>query len=425
MTSSEVSKSQVSGNVLPFALPSIGEEEMPSRVTATSPGMVLSIVSTYEDQFANLFPKDIQAFAFWKGRVALYAILESLGIGPGDEVIMPGFTCVVVPNAVLYRGAIPVYVDIEDTSFTMDVCDIERKITNRTKAIIVQHTYGIPAEMDAIMSLAAKARIAVIEDCAHALGSTYKDRIVGSIGDAAFFSSQWSKPYTTGMGGMAIAADRNLRQKLESLQARYSRPGLKEVSILRLQMTIYHKFFTSRLFWVAMRSLKVLSDTGIFMPSSSKEELVGAKPVGYEKGMSEFQALRGLRELSHLKDNLASRDQLTGWYSQMLPNAGFEPLTIPPGGKAVLVRYPLLVKNKLTVLAEAQRRRIELGSWFDSVIHPSGTPLRDMGYSPGQCPVAERVVRHIVNLPLHRRVSENDALRTVSFIKEMRERGYA
>ena len=400
-------------------------KEIALSIASASPGKVLSAMSAYEDQFAGLFPKDLQAFAFWKGRVALYAILESLGIGPGDEVIMPGFTCVVVPNAVLYRGAIPIYVDIEETSFTMDVRDIEQKITSRTRAIIVQHTYGIPAEMDAIMAVAAQAGVAVIEDCAHALGSTYKDRMVGSIGDAAFFSSQWSKPYTTGMGGMAVTADRNMSRKLASVQAQYSTPGLKEVSLLRLQMAIYHKFFTPRLFWIATRTLKVLSKTGLFIASSSKEELVGAKPVGYEKRMSEFQALCGLRELSHLKENLASREQFTSWYSQLLRNAGFEPLTIPPGGKAVLVRYPLLVKNKPAVLAEAQRRSIEIGNWFDSVIHPSGSPLRDMGYSPGQCPVAERVVRHIVNLPLHRRVSENDVQRTVDFIKEMQGRGYA
>jgi len=86
---------------------------MAFSIASASAGKVLSSLSTYEDQFAGLFPKDIQAFAFWKGRVALFAILESLGIGSGDEVIMPGFTCVVVPNAVLYRGAIPIYVDIE------------------------------------------------------------------------------------------------------------------------------------------------------------------------------------------------------------------------------------------------------------------------------------------------------------------------
>ncbi len=225
-----------------------GAEGMTLPVGSTTSGSVPSALSAYEGQFAGLFPKDTQAFAFWKGRVALYAILESLGIGPGDEVIVPGFTCVVVPNAVLYRGARPVYVDIEGTSFTMDVSDIAKKITSRTKAIIVQHTYGIPAEMDAIMAIAVRGGIPVIEDCAHALGSTYKDRIVGSIGAAAFFSSQWSKPYTTGMGGMAVSADRSLCLKLASIQARYSRPGLKEVSLLRLQMSIYHKFFVAAAF---------------------------------------------------------------------------------------------------------------------------------------------------------------------------------
>jgi len=401
------------------------EGKLTLPLESPSSGMVLPALSAYEGQFAGLFPKDTQAFAFWKGRVALYAILESLGIGPGDEVIIPGFTCVVVPNAVLYRGARPVYVDIEATSFTMDVPDIERKISSRTKAIIVQHSYGIPVEMDTIMAIAANSGIAVVEDCAHALGSTYKDRIVGSIGDAAFFSSQWSKPYTTGMGGIAVSADGGLCRKLASVQARYSKPELKEVSLLRLQLAIYHRFFTPGLFWIAMRTLAVLSKAGLFIASSSKEELVGAKPAGYEKRMSEFQASRGVRELSQLKDNLASRERLARLYSRLLCNAGLEPVTIPPGCKPVLVRYPLLVKNKPAVLAEAQRRGIEIGSWFESVVHPAGTPLKEMGYSPGQCPVAEHVVNHVVNLPLHRRVSEADALRTVDFIKEMRGRGYA
>jgi len=401
-----------------------GAEEITLPVESTTSGTVPSALSSYEGQFAALFSKDTHAFAFWKGRVALYAILESLGIGPGDEVIVPTFTCVVVPNAVLYRGARPVYVDIDDTSFTVNVSDIAKKITSRTKAIIVQHTYGIPAEMDGIMSIAARGGIPVIEDCAHALGSTYKDKIVGSIGAAAFFSSQWSKPYTTGMGGMAVSTDRSLCVNLASIQARYSKPGLKEVSLLRLQMSIYHTFFSPRLFWTARRMLSELSKTGLFIASSSQEELMGAKPEGYEKRMSEFQASRGVIELSQLRDKLASREQLAGRYSRLLRDSGLQSVTIPPGTRPVLLRYPLLVKNKPAVLAEAQRRAIEIGSWFDSVIHPSDSALKVVGYSPGQCPVAERVVHHIVNLPLHHRVSEYDAIRVVDFIKEMRGCGY-
>lgn len=401
-----------------------GVEQITLPVDLTTSDRVPSALSAYEGQFAGLFPKETQAFAFWKGRVALHAILESLDIGPGDEVIVPGFTCVVVPNAVLYRGARPVYVDIEDTSFTMDVSDIAKNITSRTKAIIVQHTYGIPAEMDAIMSIAMRVGIPVIEDCAHALGSTYKGRIVGSIGAAAFFSSQWSKPYTTGMGGMAVSAEPNLCLKLESIQARYAEPGLKEVSLLRLQMSIYHKFFVPRLFWMATRTLNALSKTGLFIASSSQEELMGVKPAGYEKRMSQFQGSRGVIELSKLRENMVSREQLTGLYNRLLCNSGLKQVTIPPGTRPVLLRYPLLVKNKPAVLAEAQRRAVEIGSWFDSPLHPEGSPLEQLGYLPGQCPVAERVVQHMVNLPLHRRVSEHEAIRVVDFIKEMRGRAY-
>ena len=162
--------------------------EMSFHVGSTSAG-----TTTYERQFAGCFPNHTQAFAFWKGRVALYAILESLGIGPGDEVILPGFTCVVVPNAVLYRGAMPVYVDIEGTAFTMDVRDIERKITSRTKAIIVQHTYGIPADMDGIKTIADRHGLPIIEDAPLAHGARYCGKRVGLFGQLACFSFYPSK----------------------------------------------------------------------------------------------------------------------------------------------------------------------------------------------------------------------------------------
>jgi dTDP-4-amino-4,6-dideoxygalactose transaminase len=98
-----------------------------------------------------------------------------------------------------------------------------------------------------------------------------------------------------------------------------------------------------------MKTLKVLSNLGVFVGSSSEEELIGAKPVGYEKRMSEFQASCGLDELSHLKENIDLREKLTVRYDQLLADAGFKPVAIPPGVHAVLVRYPLLVKNKAAV----------------------------------------------------------------------------
>ena len=108
-------------------------------------------------------------------------------IGEGDEVLVQAFTCVAVPNSVLWAQATPVYADI-DATLNIDPIDVEKKITNRTKAIIVQHTFGIPADMDALVALAKKHNILLIEDCAHSLGATYKGKKVGTFGDAAFFS---------------------------------------------------------------------------------------------------------------------------------------------------------------------------------------------------------------------------------------------
>ncbi len=125
---------------------------------------------------------------FFKGRVALYAILKAMEIQSGDEVILPGFTRVVVPNAIIYLNGRPVYVDIDKKTYNIDVTKIEEKIKYRTKAIVAQHTFGIPAEMDKISEIAKKYNLYVIEDACHAIGSKYKGKEVGPFSDAAFFS---------------------------------------------------------------------------------------------------------------------------------------------------------------------------------------------------------------------------------------------
>lgn len=142
-------------------------------------------IQKYEDMFKK-FLNVSHASSFWKGRVALYAILKALGIGEGDEVLVEGFTCVVVPNAVIFAGAKPVYIAPDPKTYNMDVSQIETAITSKTKAIIVQHTFGLPADMDSILNIAKKYNLRVIEDCAPALGAIYKGRKVGTFGDAAF-----------------------------------------------------------------------------------------------------------------------------------------------------------------------------------------------------------------------------------------------
>ena len=120
----------------------------------------------------------------------MYAILKALDVGDGDEVILPGYTCVMDVNPIKYLGAKPVYVDIDPITYNLDVSLLEETITPQTKVIVAQHTYGYPCEMDAIMAIAARHDLPVVEDCCLALGSKYKGKTCGTFGAAAYWSFQ-------------------------------------------------------------------------------------------------------------------------------------------------------------------------------------------------------------------------------------------
>ena len=168
------------------------------------------------------------------GTAGLHLCLCALGIGEGDEVILPSFTFIAAGNAVLYQRAKPVFVDIEGISLTLDLGRIEEKITPRTRAIIVVHTFGHPADMDPIMRVARKHGVAVVEDACEAIGAQYRGRSVGGIGDCGVFGFYPNKPITTGEGGMVVTRDAHLAETMRALrnQGRRAGDGWLEHSLL-------------------------------------------------------------------------------------------------------------------------------------------------------------------------------------------------
>ena len=130
---------------------------------------------------------------FWKGRVALYALLKGCGVSEGDEVILPAFTCVVVPNAIKYLGAKPIYVDIDKESLGASLESVRGSITSKTKAIICQNTFGLSYQLTEIVALAREKHLVTIEDCTHGFGGFYHSKPNGIFCDASFFSTQWNK----------------------------------------------------------------------------------------------------------------------------------------------------------------------------------------------------------------------------------------
>ncbi|MFN6945110.1 MAG: DegT/DnrJ/EryC1/StrS family aminotransferase [Cytophagaceae bacterium] len=364
---------------------------------------------------ANLNTGNI--YAFFKGRVALYAILKAIGVKARDEIILPGFTCVVVPNAIIYLGAKPVYVDINSETFNIDPQLIEEKITEKTKAIIAQHTFGIPADMDKILYIAKKHNLFVIEDSCHALGSKYKGKYVGSFGDAAFFSSQWSKPVTTGLGGWAVVNNSVIRDNMEKIVLEFQKPAVRENIMLRLQYLAYLMFSRPSLFWFAQNTYRALSKVGMTIGSSLPEELECRMPDGYKKRMSTWQKALLERKLAEIDKTIEQRRHLTSLYEIILKQKGFRTVKKVEGNEPVFLRYPLLVRNKKKVLLEARKRCIELGDWFLSPVHPNSDGWDKVNYQKGICPVAEEVCDHIINLPIYSKIRKRDISKIVEFLE--------
>lgn len=364
-------------------------------------------------------------FYFFKGRVAFYAILKAIGIKPGDEIILPGFTCVVVPNAITYLGAKPVYVDIDPKTFNIDVLKLEELIIShpsqlaQPKAIVAQHTFGIPAEMDKIVKIAKKYNLYVIEDSCHTIGSKYKGEEVGTFGDAAFYSSQWSKPVTTALGGWAVVNNPELKQNMEKIFSDFMVPSYRENLHLRIQYFTYSKFFKPSLFWFAQNSYRTLSSLGITLGSSSHEELECKMPEGYMKKMLTWQRNLLEKKLRDIDGSIKHRKLVTSLYERYLSERGIETIKLPNDYDPVFLRYPLIVRNKEKMLIEAKKRRIEIGDWFLSPVHPNLHGWEKVSYKKGMCPIAESTCEHIINLPTHQKVGIKEVERIVKFIDHL------
>ena len=157
----------------------------------------------------------ISEFTFFRGRVALYAILKAAELKPGASVALQAFTCVAVPEALLAAGMRPVYIDVIEGGYTMDPADLRRKMTPEVGAIVVQHTFGIPTDVPEMRRIACADNRPFIEDCCHTYLSTVSGQRVGTLGEASFYSFEWGKPIVAGMGGSAVANDGELRKNLK------------------------------------------------------------------------------------------------------------------------------------------------------------------------------------------------------------------
>jgi len=377
----------------------------------------------YVDRFERGFAQWLgvrHAFAFWRGRVALYAILRALDIGPNDEVVLTGYTCIAVARPIKYVGAKPIYVDIEPVTYCMAPELLEERISSKTRLIIAQHTFGYVADMERIAAIAEAKKVPVVEDACLAVGSSHQGRPAGTMSLAAYWSGQWNKHFTTGLGGWVTTASDTFADRLrETIEAEASSPSVKENLALGVQRAGHRVLAFPRMMSRTEALYHWLSKKGLLPDHSLKAKDVPVRPPRFFRTMGRGQAKAGLRHLRRLEANLQHRRQLTRLYEQLLRARGWPVAETPTGMDPALVRCPLRVADKARAVEMARDRHLEVGTWFDCPLHQVRTDLEVYDYHPGMCPVAEEVSRQIVNLPLHPRVNERMVRDCVDLVCEI------
>ena len=385
-------------------------------------GLGRSSVERFETRLGELHGRG-DAAAFGAGRVALAAILDALKIGHDDEVIVPAYTCVAVPNPVLFCGALPIYADVEARIPNIDIQSVRQRLSARTRAVIVQHTFGYPIDMRPFLALAREHGFALIEDCTHALGARYDGRLVGTFGDAAFYSFEQSKVISTGQGGSAYSEDESISRGIRDYQRRCQAPQSHQVSSLLVGLGMKAAFKgwglsdRSRLPEYYLTRLGLISEA-----VTTEAEYRCELPEAFAKAFSSRQAGLGVRQLDALEENLAARRRIaTRYFSSLEVPDDWLVHPVPEAAPAFL-RFPLRVPDKQGLIDFARLRGVWIGNWFSAPVHPLGVPQDRAGYSVGDCPQAELAVARIANLPCHPRMTDDDVDKVLRVVNEFAKR---
>ena len=359
---------------IPLSAPDITEEEIEAVVSVLrSPRLSLGPkLEEFEHAMAEYVGAE-HAVGVSSGTAGLHLALLALGVGPGDEVIVPSFTFVAVANAVRYVRAVPVFADIDAESLNLDPARVEAAITPRTRAMIAVHTFGRPADMAALGQIARRHQLRLIEDACEALGAEIDGRRVGTFGEAAVFAFYPNKQITTGEGGMVVTQDAAVARRVRALR-NHGRTG---------------------------------------------DAWLEHAEVGYNYRLSEIQAALGIVQLGRVEKILARREAVARRYGALLQgNAALRlPAVDVPGVRLSWFVFVVQVAERDRVAGRMREKGIATGQYFlpihrQPAYSPQTTQRRQSGDSPefvidpGGLPVTERVGARTLALPFFNRITE-------------------
>ncbi len=348
----------------------------------------------------------------FRGRVALYAILRNLNITKGDYVAIQAFTCIAVPEAILQLGAKPVYIDIEEDGYNMCPVDLKQKLIPRCKAVVVQHTFGIPAKIKDIKSICHRSNLYLIEDCCHSFHSTVNTQLVGTFGTASFHSYEWGKPLALGIGG---SYNFNKESNFDSFK--YKKPPFHIILKIEIQYLIFKYFYSPKLYWVLKNLFNLFSKVGLvtgnfnnIKPSTNSPEFSWLMSPQVEKRLVHYK--KSLKEISKHSVYLLNQ------YMKLLENTNVTLPILNSGNNNVLCRLPLRVKDKKNLLNSAKKYNVELANWYKTPVHPiTDDNYNLIHYIQYSCPNAEQRCKEVISLPLHSSVTYKDVLKISNFLR--------
>ena len=369
------------GDPVPVNTPLLDGRERQYLIECIESGWISSegpFVARFEEAFARRVGRK-HGVAVANGSMALDAAVAALGIAPGDEVILPSFTIISCAAAIVRAGGRPVAVDCDPVTWNMDVSKIEERITPRTRAIMVVHIYGLPSDMDAILAVAERHRLAIIEDAAEMHGQTYRGRPCGSFGELSTFSFYPNKHVTTGEGGMIVTDDAQLAERCRSLR--------------NLCFKAEQRFVHDEL--------------------------------GWNMRMTNLQAALGLAQLERLDEFVQRKRAMGRLYTQLLAGTPGLQLPLPRTDYADNIYWVYgLVLDESTgcdakeAMARLGRRGIGTRPFFWPM-HEQPV-LRRLGYFTTEShPVAERLARRGFYVPSGLALTEDQIARSAQAVKEL------
>lgn len=336
-----------------------------------------AVVKEFEKIFAD-FIGTKYAVALNSCTAALHTILLGLGIKNEDEVIIPSNTFVATANAVLYVGAKPVFADSDLETFNISTEDIQRKISNKTKAILLVHLAGNPCDMKEIWQFAEDHNLLVIEDCAHAHGAKYKGKNCGTLGEAAGFSFYPTKIITTAEGGMVTTDNEALAEKVKIMR-NHGRAAYGPAQIVEL---------------------------------------------GFNYRLSEIHAAIGLSQIKHIREFIRQRNRLASIYNQRLTKIPWlKPQHVEEGNECSYYAYIVRLTdqaplNRDALVAHLKKIGIETSILYHPV-HLQPFYVRQFGCKEGDLPVAEELGKNSLALPLYNGMQVKDAIKVAEAIEEI------